>query len=390
MPRSRRQQQCGWLTIREGLLSLRLGITYSQTILSSILYYITGHGYGHAVRSCQVIWSLKESCPESTVYVRSTVPEWLFEHPLYSVRRTTRSLDAGIVQHDSLQMELQPTLEACKIIHAEMPALIEEEIAFIRQNKISLIIGDVPPLCFEIAARVGVPSVAIANFSWSGIYRGFLHALPEFGTLIEEMERFYRKTTLALSLPYSCDMDIFPAREMIPFITRSSALDRREARVKFGLPRSATVALLSFGGHGLERLHLERLLQQKDFFFVGTGEALREEHNMLILPHAQCNYVDLVRAADVIVSKPGYGIVADVIRHRVPLLYSARGDFAEYPYLVKTLQDCATSEFIPQDDLLSANLTPYLKRLLSKEKHWPPVAVNGAEVAAQKVLSLLS
>ena len=286
-------------------------------------------------------------------------------------------------------MELHPTLEACKAIHAEVPALIEEEIAFISQHNISLIVGDIPPLCFEIAARVGVPSVAITNFSWSGIYRGFLHALPEFLPLVEEMENFYRKTTLALSLPYSCEMDIFPAQEMIPFITRSSALDPREARDKFGLPRSATVVLLSFGGHGLERLHLERLLQQKDFFFVGTAEASRKERNLLILPNAQRNYVDLVRASDVIVSKPGYGIVADVIRQQVPLLYTERGDFAEYPHLVKALQDCATAEFIPQDDLISANLTPYLKSLLSKDKHWPPVAINGASVAAERVLRLL-
>jgi hypothetical protein len=357
--------------------------------LSSILYYITGHGYGHAVRSCQVIWSLKESCPELTVYVRSTVPEWLFEHPLYSVRRSTQSLDAGVVQHDSLQMELQPTLKACRAIHAWFPSLIEEEIAFIRKHNITLIVGDVPPLCFEIAARVGIPSIAITNFSWSGIYRGFLHAVPEFLPLIEEMENFYRKTTLALSLPYSCEMDIFPTREIIPFITRSSALDARDARDRFGLPSSATVVLLSFGGHGLECLHLERLLQQKDFFFVGTGEALRKERNLLILPNAQRNYVDLVRASDVIVSKPGYGIVADVIRQQVPLLYTERGDFAEYPCLVKTLQDCATAEFIPQNDLISVNLTPYLEILLSKEKHWPPVAVNGASVAAERVLRLL-
>ena len=160
-------------------------------------------------------------------------------------------------------MELQPTLEACRAIHARLPSLIEEEIAFVRRHNIALIVGDVPPLCFEIAARVGIPSVAITNFSWSGIYRGVLHALPDFGGLIEEMENFYRKTTLALSLPYSCEMDIFPAQEMIPFITRSSALDTREARDKFGLPSSATVVLLSFGGHGLERLHLENCCSKK-------------------------------------------------------------------------------------------------------------------------------
>jgi UDP:flavonoid glycosyltransferase YjiC (YdhE family) len=357
--------------------------------LSSLLYYITGHGYGHAVRSCQVIWNLKERCPELTVHVRSTVPEWLFEHPLYRVQQSSRALDVGIVQDDSLQMELGATLDACKNLHSRIPLLVEQELAFITKHNISLIIGDVPPLCFEVAARAGIPSVAITNFSWSGIYRGFLHEIPEFLPLVEEMENFYRKTTLALTLPYSCEIEIFPARKMIPFITRSSALDPREARERFGIPNLATVVLLSFGGHGLRRLDLDRLMQQKEFFFIGTGDTLRNEPNLLILPNAQRSYVDLVRAADVIVSKPGYGIVADVIRHQVPLLYTDRGDFAEYPYLVKALEDCATADFIPQADLTAANLTPYLNRLLAKEKHWPAVAINGASIAGETLLSLV-
>jgi UDP:flavonoid glycosyltransferase YjiC (YdhE family) len=357
--------------------------------LSSILYYITGHGYGHAVRSCQVIWNLKERCPELTVHIRSTVPEWLFEHPHYSVKQSSQALDVGIVQDDSVKMELGPTLDAWKRLHARMPSLVEQELDFITKQNITLIIGDVPPLCFEVAARAGVPSVAITNFSWSGIYRGFLQALPDFLPLIEEMENFYRTTTLALTLPYSCAVGIFPTREPIPFITRSSALSQREARERFGIPSLATVVLLSFGGHGLRRLHLDRLLGQKEFFFIGTGDALRKESNLLILPNAQLSYVDLVRAADAVVSKPGYGVVSDIITHQVPLLYTDRGDFEEYPYLVKALQDCATAEFIPQEDLISAHLTPYLNRLLTKAKHWPVVSINGATVASEKVLSLL-
>lgn len=99
--------------------------------------------------------------------------------------------------------------------------------------------------------------------------------------------------------------------------------------------------------------------------------------------------MDLIRAADVVVSKPGYGISADIIRQQIPLLYTDRGEFAEYPYLVQMLDDWGTAEFIPQEELISVNLTPYLRRLLNKEKNWPCIPMNGASIAAEKIMGLI-
>ena len=150
------------------------------------------------------------------------------------------------------------------------------------------------------------------------------------------------------------------------------SLTKQEARKAFRLPQSATLVLLSFGGLGLERLPWSNLKQLGDFFFVTTGETKQETNNLRVLPEAQRNYEDLVRAVDVVVTKPGYGIVADVISHQVRTLYTERGEFAEYPHLTRALDECATAEFIPQDQLLSGNLAPYLTRLLNKKKAGPP------------------
>jgi len=73
----------------------------------------------------------------------------------------------------------------------------------------------------------------------------------------------------------------------------------------------------------------------------------------------------------------------------VRTLYTERGEFAEYPYLTRALDECATAEFIPQEQLLSGNLAPYLIRLLNKEENWPTVPLNGAEVATAKILRLI-
>jgi UDP:flavonoid glycosyltransferase YjiC (YdhE family) len=354
--------------------------------LSSILYYITGHGYGHAVRSNQVIGHLQKIAPTLKIYVRTTAPEWLIQGRIIPSRQT---IDIGIVQKDSLDMDLKATLQACRSLHHNISIVIEREVNFVREHQVRLIVGDIPPFCFEIAARAAIASIAIGNFTWSEIYRAYTKNYPGFISLIEEMEKFYRKATLALTLPYPCGTDVFPRQQPIPWIARGSSLSRDQARIAFGLPPSAILVLLSFGGLGLKRIAWRKLTKLSGFFFVTTGDIEQEIDNVRFLPEAQRKYEDLVRAVDVVVTKPGYGIVADVISHRVPALYTDRGDFSEYPYLVRALKDCATAEFIPQEELLSGNIGSYLDRLLNKKQNWPVVPVDGARIAAEKISALI-
>ena len=358
--------------------------------MSSILYYITGHGFGHAVRSQQVILALAAMRPELRICVRTTAPEWIFKNSITPIAYSHQAIDTGIVQTDSLQMDLSATLAACRAIYADPRDLIDAELTFIRTNNIDLVIGDTPPLCFEIAAQAGIPSVSITNFTWDIIYSVYAKAHPEFTPFIETMTQSYRKATYALTLPYSCNPAMFPRQQTIPWIARRSLLTKEQARQTFALPQTATIVLLSFGGFGLERLPWHTLAQQQKYLFVSTGMARNQEGNLRTLPASQNQYVDLLRAADAIVTKPGYGIVADILSHQLPILYTDRGEFAEYPRLVQALSDCAKAEFIPQDELLAGNLQPYISRLLAKTLNWPNVELNGAQLAAEKILSMLN
>lgn len=358
----------------------------SKTDLSSIAYYITGHGYGHAVRSSEVIRTLIRSDPELTVHVRSTAPRWLFPD---NVHYHSRAVDVGIIQRDSLDMDLDATLRACRSLHDDAARVVTDELHFVRNNDIRLIVGDIPPVCFAVAARAAIPSVAIGNFSWDVIYSAYRNAQPRFQALIDEMQSWYATATLALTLPYPCDMDVFSRCEAIPWIARPSLLDKNEARAIFALPERTTVVLLSFGGLGLRRLSRSALQQMRDYVFVITADENRVDGNIIALPAVQCRYQDLVRAADIVITKPGYGIVADCIAHRVPMLYTDRGNFPEYPLLVQGLEDCATASFIPQTDLLAGNFKTHLRQLLEKTPNWPTVQLDGADVAARKICAML-
>ena len=357
--------------------------------MSSILYYITGHGYGHAVRSNQVIRALQHTAPDLRVHVRTTAPEWLFHNPDRPVIYINRSLDIGMVQPNSLEIDLEKTFDRCLELHRRLPTLMQEEIEFIQGRQIDLIVGDIPPACFEIAARANIPAVAVTNFTWDVIYQAYETKHAGLTGAIDEMTRFYSRATLALTLPYACGMSMFACREAIPWITRVSRLTRRQARQAFGLPPSGIIVLLSFGGLGFDQLPWQHLNELSPMFFVTTGPSELARGNLRILSAAQRRYDDLLRAVDAVVTKPGYGIVADTLAHRLPLLYTERGEFAEYPHLVRALRELATAEFIPQADLLAGNLRPYLTRLFDKEPNWPAVPLNGAAVAAEKILGLL-
>ena len=74
----------------------------------------------------------------------------------------------------------------------------------------------------------------------------------------------------------------------------------------------------------------------------------------------------------------------------MPVLYTARGQFAEYDALVAGLKRLGVATFISNEDLLSGNWQGSLDTLLSLPRTWSDVPTNGAEVAADILREYLS
>ena len=58
-------------------------------------------------------------------------------------------------------------------------------------------------------------------------------------------------------------------------------------------------------------------------------------------------------------------------------------------FLVEGIQGFAHNCFVSGEELLSGKWIDNLEGLLAKEYDWPEIAVNGAEVAADKILSVI-
>ena len=83
-----------------------------------------------------------------------------------------------------------------------------------------------------------------------------------------------------------------------------------------------------------------------------------------------------------VVTKPGYGIIAECAANGTALLYTSRGRFVEYEVLVREMPRFVRSQFIPQDALFAGDWRAYLEALLSPARP-EPADVDGAAVAAE-------
>jgi len=366
----------------------------------SIVFYISGHGFGHASRQVEVINALAAAQPATDIVIRSTVSPGLLARTIRAVRYELRPgpCDAGIVQSTSLAHDNAATVNAAIDFFSTFEERVGEELRQLANNDVELVVGDIPPLAFEVSARLGCPSVAIANFTWDWIYEthpGFHDAAP---WIVPAIRRAYAKATLALELPFAGGFEVFPTVRPIPLIARHSTRSRAETRAHFGLPLDRPAVLLSFGGYGLPSLDLAAIdcldnwtVVTTDRITLATGHLPAQV--VFVIEDAFLStgfrYEDLVAAVDVVASKPGFGIIAECIAAKTALLYTSRGEFREYDRLVRDLPRYVRSRFIRQDDLFAGRWRQALESLRRQPPPSETLDTQGAAAAAAHLVRLV-
>lgn len=357
--------------------------------MNGLVYYVSGHGYGHAVRTAEVLRALLDRRPGLPVQVRTSAPPHIFPA---GVAYRHVELDVGVVQPDALRIDESATLARAAELARRSDELVAAEQAALAEFGAALVVVDIPALPCLAASRTAGPVVAVANFSWDWIYRPYVEARPAYRWLIEWFQQAYARADLLLRLPLHGDLSAFRRIEDVPLISRPPTLDRAATRRRLGLPDDRPVVLLSFGGLGLRGLEFGGLAAWPEYLFVATELELaldRPIPNVRLVPTVQENYNDLIAASDVVVTKPGFGTLATCLAEGIPVLYVDRDQFLEYDVLVAGLHAHGQARHIPRPDLLAGRLGPHLDALLRQPAPVGRPAADGAGVIADRLLGIL-
>jgi L-arabinokinase len=161
----------------------------------------------------------------------------------------------------------------------------------------------------------------------------------------------------------------------IPLIARRSHREPSDTRRLLDVPEDRPLVLLSFGAYGAP-LPPEADLGRDAFTLLAI-----EQHP----PHGLA-YEDVVAAADVVISKPGYGIVSECIANNTALLYTSRGRFLEYDRFVDEMPRVLRCRYVSQAALVEGSWAGPIAALLAQPAPPESPRVDGAAVAAAALL----
>lgn len=356
-----------------------------------IAYYISSHGYGHGVRSCDIIRALNRLYPDVHVTITTDMPPAFLRGRLETDRNTIRpgSFDVGMVQLDSIRVDVSATLQKVKALYARKEELIRTEAEFLRDAGVSLVVVDVAALPVEAAKMVGLPVVAVGNFSWDWIYGDFAETNPAWCPLIHEFEQAYGKVDLLLRLPFAEPMKAFPKIEDIPLVATAGRGRRDELLKLTGCDPNKKWVLISFTSLEWDERALNEAdrLSEYEFFTVKPLEWRRR--NIHAIDRKQIPFSDVLASADVVISKPGFGLLSECVLNRKPLVYADRADFREYHVLVEGIRKYLKNVHIPADLLYRGKLGDALGAIWSQPEPKDTLAAGGDEIAARRMAGFL-
>jgi len=358
--------------------------------VKKIAYYITAHGYGHGARSCDILNALRVAAPETSIIVKTDLPETFMRSRLLGGIELRRgAFDVGLIQEDAIRVDLDASLQALEALYAREDELIRQEIDFMRSENIGVVVADIPAIPLEAAQRSGIPNIATSNFGWDWIYEDFAERDVRWQPYVEKFRRVYRQTDLLLRQPFAEPMDVFPRKVDLPLLA-GPGQNRKEQIVEItGADPDKRWVLLSFTSLDLQQPAFDHLAQLTAYEFFAVEPLEWKDSTVRSIKRSDACFSDILASVDIVVTRPGFGIVSECIANRKPIIYSYRPNFREYAVLVEAIQKYCRQAFVQNAELYAGQLE---RALMDIEKAPLPserIESGGAELAATAILKRL-
>ncbi len=349
--------------------------------MMNIAVYISGHGFGHLAQMAPVLNRIHALKPECRFLIRCALPYEEIDRRLdFGFELESADTDVGVVQKSAIEEDREASIMRMRRWVDALESHIARETRLLRSFSPSVVLSDISPLAFPAAQSLSLPAIGLATLDWHTIYS---HWLAPNDPILEKLAQAYAACDLLLTPPMAMDMAVFRQRREIGLIAAQPA----EIPDPVG-ETERQKALVLFGGCAHPAFDIEALAAMDDWLFlIPDGPAHAADNVRSIHFGGGLRAVDVMPFVDVVVCKPGYGVLSECWRSGRPIAWVERPDFPEFPMLKRWLDECMPSSGMRRADFQQGRWLTALQAASRHGRPFPPIISNGAHQAADIMLS---
>jgi hypothetical protein len=324
---------------------------------------ISSHGFGHLAQTAPVLDRLAELRPDLRITLRSGLPEAKLRQRIRApFAHIAAASDFGYVMIDALHIDLAATAAAYRAASADFPARVAADAALFRRLGVDTVFADVSYLPLAGAARAGLPAMALCSLNWADLFAHFFGHEDWAPPIHAQMLAAYRGATFLRTTPSMPMPDLADQRVVAP-IASLGRERRSELRESIGAGETARIVLVALGGIPL-RLPIEDWPRLPDTHWLVPADGCPTRDDCHAIEALDWLFVDLLRSADAIVTKPGYGTFAEAACNGTAVLYQRRPDWPEQEALIAWLHAHARAREIDAETLRRGTFAAALDELM--------------------------
>ncbi|MHA1933359.1 MAG: glycosyltransferase family protein, partial [Promethearchaeota archaeon] len=292
--------------------------------MTTIAYFISDHGFGHASRSIAIIRSLLNCDLDISINLHTSNPLGFVRNSLSSSEYRDR-FDFHDMVNDFGFIKRKQTftidhVETAKEVHRWIQSWQEsylfDKFIYLKSKNVDLVISDISPQPFILAKKLDVPSIAISNFTWFDIYQNSSYQQDD----LEKIWSAYRDASLGLLLPFNFKNEVFCSTFETNLVSRTPTRTREQMRKELDLGSSSMVVYTGTGSAMTNPFQKEWLYDSEIVYIIGSLSTIENENNTRKIPTNDYESQDFIACSDIALIKPGYSSVSEAVRSQIPII----------------------------------------------------------------------
>lgn len=266
----------------------------------------------------------------------------------------------------------------------EWDEVVAADAVLLDEMKADLVMTNIAVASVASARTAGVPAAALCSLNWADIFAAYCGTGGVAGTIYAHLTANYAKADRFIQLAPHMPMDWVGERCSVGPVARRGE-DRRDQLA--GLRPATHYVLATMGG--IPGMHTEVPLPKVDgVVWIVPRDWGSGREDFLSRADLDIVFIDLMRSADALVTKAGYGSVTECAVNATRILYTERTNWCETPMLEAWMSEHCTARRVEREAMQAGAFGGDLKNLLAMPVK-APMAATGAGEAASVIAELL-